>query len=167
MCFPTDVDFLDFKPITTRKLRRRLNPDGNGGGNSGTQEKRRKQSPTINILLDEASINEDLKLINKVSGKPFTSRKPVQTASHDDHISPNDARIEDGKLYFEKRWSATFSIVFFAFHSSFFLLTSSLLTLSPVTFSQDFTISLPPSPPSLPPPPSPPLSQRRIQGGSR
>lgn len=103
-------DFLDFKPITTRKLRRRLNPDGNGGSSSGAQEKRRKQSPTINILLDEAAINEDLKLINKVSGKPFTSRKPVQAACQDEH-TPNDARIEDGKLYFEKRWLVGFVLV--------------------------------------------------------
>jgi len=101
------ADFNDFKPISTRKLRRRLNPDGHTiSSNGGPQEKRRKQSPTINILLDDMSINEDLKLINKVSGKSFVSRKQPQpmVTDTDDHTVSCDARIEDGKLYFEKRW---------------------------------------------------------------
>ena len=95
---------MDFKPISTRKLRRRLNPDGNVVTTTGPQEKKRKQSPTINILLDEAMINEDLKLINKVSGKPLHNRKQPQQSSSNDETCSYDARIEDGKLYFEKRW---------------------------------------------------------------
>lgn len=97
------TDIMDFKPITTRKLRRRLNPDGNVAATVGTQEKKRKQSPTICLLLDDTAINEDLKLINKVSGKSYHSRKPQQSNSNDD-LTACDARIEDGKLYFEKRW---------------------------------------------------------------
>ncbi len=47
---------------------------------------------------------EDLKIINKVSGKPL--QRKTQT------IPPNmtaaeylyDARIDDGRLYYDKRW---------------------------------------------------------------
>lgn len=97
-------DFMDFKPISTRKLRRRLNPDGNVVTTTCPQEKKRKQSPTINHLLDDALINEDLKLINKVSGKPLHTRKPPQQSSSNEEQCSYDARIEEGKLYFEKRW---------------------------------------------------------------
>lgn len=96
---------MDFKPISTRKLRRRVNPDGNVvASNGGTQEKKRKQSPTISILLDDSSINEDLKIINKVGGKSYTQKKQPPPASTNDEPVSCDARIEDGKLYFEKRW---------------------------------------------------------------
>ncbi|XP_067935059.1 sin3 histone deacetylase corepressor complex component SDS3-like isoform X2 [Watersipora subatra] len=99
------LDFMDFKPISTRKLRRRVNPDGNTvSTNGGPQEKRRKQSPTINILLDEAAISEDLKIINKVSGKLYTQKKQTQVTNSNDEQVSYDARIEEGKLYFEKRW---------------------------------------------------------------
>ena len=99
------TDFIDFKPISTRKLRRRANPDGNMvSSNGGPQEKRRKQSPTINIMLEDSAINEDLKIINKVSGKIYAARKQPQPASSNDEQVSYDARIEDGKLYFEKRW---------------------------------------------------------------
>lgn len=98
---------MEFKPISTRKLRRRLQADGNAVTSIGPHEKKRKQSPTLVFLLDETAVNEDLKLINKVSGRSFNSRKqqpPPATACNDENVQSCDARIEDGKLYFEKRW---------------------------------------------------------------
>lgn len=47
-------------------------------------------------------IMEDLKIINKVSGKPI-HRKPNQTPTM--HLElPTEARIDDGRLYYDKRW---------------------------------------------------------------
>jgi len=53
-------------------------------------------------MLEESAILEDLKLINKVSGKPYRC-KPQQSSSNEDTGS-FDARIEDGRVYYEKRW---------------------------------------------------------------
>ncbi|XP_064620076.1 sin3 histone deacetylase corepressor complex component SDS3-like [Lineus longissimus] len=93
------LDSMDVKPITTRKLRRRPNDP------VPMPEKRRKASPAqLNYALDEMEILEDLKIINKVGGKPL-SRKP--TMSHSTGTGGemiHEARIDDGRLYFDKRW---------------------------------------------------------------
>ena len=60
--------------------------------------------PQLNYCLDDDDIMEDLRIINKVSGKPL-QKKPQS-------IPPNmtaaeylfDARIDDGRLYYDKRW---------------------------------------------------------------
>ncbi|XP_064612354.1 sin3 histone deacetylase corepressor complex component SDS3-like isoform X2 [Liolophura sinensis] len=90
-------DPMEVKPVMTRKLRRRPNDP------VPLPEKRRKASPTqINFFLDEMEIMEDLKIINKVSGKPI-HRKPNQTPTM--HLElPTEARIDDGRLYYDKRW---------------------------------------------------------------
>ena len=60
--------------------------------------------PQLNYCLDEDDIMDDLRIINKVSGKPL-QKKPQS-------IPPNmtaaeylfDARIDDDRLYYDKRW---------------------------------------------------------------
>ena len=60
--------------------------------------------PQLNYCLDDEDIMDDLRIINKVSGKPL-QKKPQS-------IPPNmtaaeylfDARIDDGRLYYDKRW---------------------------------------------------------------
>jgi len=44
---------------------------------------------------------DDLRIINKVGGKPL-SRKPIPTIGPVDMIT--DVKIDDGRLYFDKRW---------------------------------------------------------------
>ncbi|XP_025089217.1 sin3 histone deacetylase corepressor complex component SDS3-like isoform X2 [Pomacea canaliculata] len=90
-------DFMEMKPIMTRKLRRRPNDP------MPMPEKRRKPSPaTLNFALDEAEIAEDMRILNKVSGKPLAKKlPPVPTPVVDMNL---DVKIEDGKLYYDKRW---------------------------------------------------------------
>ncbi|XP_019878768.1 sin3 histone deacetylase corepressor complex component SDS3 isoform X2 [Aethina tumida] len=103
-------DSMEIKPVMTRKLRRRPNDP------APVQEKRRK-APTTQIIftLDDKEIENDLKQINR--GKVMT---PVRKHSENSCSSPNtitalqisnsndvslvEARIEDGKLWYEKRW---------------------------------------------------------------
>ncbi|XP_065561632.1 sin3 histone deacetylase corepressor complex component SDS3-like isoform X1 [Artemia franciscana] len=108
------------KPVITRKLRRRPNEP------LPIAEKRQKTAPTkLNTLMDEGEAAEDLKAIQK--GKPplmqYQNKKnggtPTSTPSsasprnvevEPPEFSPSiteniyEARIEDGKLFFEKRW---------------------------------------------------------------
>uniref|UniRef100_H2YWK3 Sin3 histone deacetylase corepressor complex component SDS3 n=1 Tax=Ciona savignyi TaxID=51511 RepID=H2YWK3_CIOSA len=86
----------------TRKLRRRANeppPTQN--------EKRRKASPTqLNFLLNEEEIANDLKILNK--------EKVIRDYDRDyqpDHPT-QECRLENGRLYFEKRWYHTGQPIF-------------------------------------------------------
>lgn len=103
-------DSMELKHIPARKLRRRANEPANNGG-YGLGEKRRKPvQATLTYLLDENDVFEDLKIINKSKAvvqvkQPGT---PPGSNSSGGSSSPatfaRDARIEDGKLFYEKRW---------------------------------------------------------------
>ncbi|ELU04052.1 hypothetical protein CAPTEDRAFT_178141 [Capitella teleta] len=103
VCLELTGDSMDVKPASTRKLRRRPNDP------MPVPEKRRKASPAqLNILLGDDEIQEDLRLLNKICGKPL-SKKPVHSPivhplqSHvEEHVC--EARIEDGRLHYEKKW---------------------------------------------------------------
>jgi Sin3 histone deacetylase corepressor complex component SDS3 len=96
---------MEVKPVSTRKLRRRPNDP------MPVPEKRRKASPAqLNVLLQDDEIMEDLRILNKISGKPLT-KKPAQLMitnafpshdSHNEHVC--EARIDDGRLVYEKKW---------------------------------------------------------------
>lgn len=90
-------DFMDVKPIMTRKLRRRPNDP------MPMPEKRRKPSPAqLNFNLDETEISDDLRILNKVSGKPL-AKKPQPSPLPIVDITL-DVKIDDGKLFCDKRW---------------------------------------------------------------
>lgn len=92
----TSLDAIEIKQVTTRKLRRRPNDP------IPIPEKRRKPSPAqLNLFLDEVEIMDDLRIINKVSGKPI-GRKQVPPMAPVDLVS--DVKIDDGRLYYDKRW---------------------------------------------------------------
>jgi len=97
-------DSMEVKQVNTRKLRRRPNEP------TPQPEKRRKTSPTqLNYYLEDEEILEDLAIINKVSGKMFPARKslstqPCLTPNTPTHPILYDAWIEDGRLYFDKKW---------------------------------------------------------------
>lgn len=98
-------DATEPKPTTTRKLRRRPNDP------IPMPDRRRRASPAhINYMLDENDINDDLKLIAKyasnVTSKSISSSKSsnVSSKNYDYDNSYNEARIEDGKLFYEKKW---------------------------------------------------------------
>uniref|UniRef100_A0A8C3D0C4 SDS3 homolog, SIN3A corepressor complex component n=1 Tax=Cairina moschata TaxID=8855 RepID=A0A8C3D0C4_CAIMO len=74
-------DSMEVKPIMTRKLRRRPNDP------VPIPDKRRKP---LNYLLTDEQIMEDLRTLNKSPAQRF------------------EARIEDGKLYYDKRWNCFF-----------------------------------------------------------
>ncbi|XP_068102375.1 sin3 histone deacetylase corepressor complex component SDS3 isoform X1 [Hyperolius riggenbachi] len=111
-------DSMEVKPIMTRKLRRRPNDP------VPIPDKRRKPAPAqLNYLLTDEQIMEDLRTLNKVRGclaedfqipcKQLKSPKRPVSPSTPEHLpatqteSPTqrfEARIEDGKLYYDKRW---------------------------------------------------------------
>ena len=104
-------DSLELKPVTTRKLRRRANDGlGNSLCGNGYKEKRRKQAPpTLKTLLDDKDIEDDLKIINKTLSLTATSssiKKELDSVSlrSSTPTFARDARIEDGKLFYERRW---------------------------------------------------------------
>ncbi|NXH10223.1 SDS3 deacetylase, partial [Bucco capensis] len=107
------TDSMEVKPIMTRKLRRRPNDP------VPIPDKRRKPAPDIllqspwkailNYLLTDEQIMEDLRTLNKRPAFLLFSASP----SSPEHLpatpaeSPAqrfEARIEDGKLYYDKRW---------------------------------------------------------------
>ncbi|KFQ38217.1 Sin3 histone deacetylase corepressor complex component SDS3, partial [Mesitornis unicolor] len=107
------TDSMEVKPIMTRKLRRRPNDP------VPIPDKRRKPAPDIlfqshckallNYLLTDEQIMEDLRTLNKRPVALLFSASP----SSPEHLpatpaeSPAqrfEARIEDGKLYYDKRW---------------------------------------------------------------
>ncbi|XP_057320510.1 sin3 histone deacetylase corepressor complex component SDS3 isoform X1 [Microplitis mediator] len=105
-------DSTEVKPVMTRKLRRRPNdpvPE--------KVEKRRKPPPAqLNYLLDEKEIENDLKAISRGKVVP-TVRKQVVIPHYNNpvnistsHVPPSpeanlvETRIEDGKLWYERRW---------------------------------------------------------------
>merc|ERR1712029_68268 len=103
-------DSMELKPITKRNLRRRAN-EPSGTGNYGGSEKRRKpmQMSSMTYLLEDSDIIEDLKIINK--NKAFSMQKHNTQSSNSSNgggsSSPSyyrDTRIEEGKLFYEKRW---------------------------------------------------------------
>ncbi|XP_034397892.1 sin3 histone deacetylase corepressor complex component SDS3 isoform X1 [Cyclopterus lumpus] len=102
-------DSMEVKPIMTRKLRRRPNDP------VPIPDKRRKPAPAqLNYLLTDDQIMEDLRTLNKLKSpkRPGVSPSPVSPSSPE-HVpstpieSPSqryEARIEEGKLYYDKRW---------------------------------------------------------------
>jgi len=99
-------DSLELKPINTRKLRRRGNEPNESRSYPG--EKRRKQGQaTLTYLLEDNDISEDLKIINKTlkDNKPPNSPAYSGSASSaSPSVTTREARVESGKLFYEKRW---------------------------------------------------------------
>lgn len=105
-------DSMEVKPIMTRKLRRRPNDP------VPIPDKRRKPAPAqLNYLLTDEQIMEDLRTLNKLKSpkRPGVSMLTPSTVSPSspEHLpttpteSPSqrfEARIEEGKLYYDKRW---------------------------------------------------------------
>ncbi|XP_072100483.1 sin3 histone deacetylase corepressor complex component SDS3-like isoform X2 [Mobula birostris] len=96
-------DSMEVKSIITRKRRRRPNDP------VPITDKRRKPSPAqLTYLLTDKQIMEDLRTLNKLK-----SPKRTASPSSPEHLpstpaeSPArryEARIEDGKLYYDKGW---------------------------------------------------------------
>jgi len=113
-------DSMELKPVITRKLRRRANEPTNGNGYSsnryGPGEKRRKLQPgglnswmAGGLQLEDKEVDDDLRIINKTlaQGPKNSTASPHPASGSGSSSSPSfarDARIEDGKLFYEKRW---------------------------------------------------------------
>uniref|UniRef100_A0A8D0GAW1 SDS3 homolog, SIN3A corepressor complex component n=1 Tax=Sphenodon punctatus TaxID=8508 RepID=A0A8D0GAW1_SPHPU len=103
-------DSMEVKPIMTRKLRRRPNDP------VPIPDKRRKPIPQLNYLLTDEQIMEDLRTLNKVLVCihnalffPFAPASPsspehLPATPTESPVQRFEARIEDGKLYYDKRW---------------------------------------------------------------
>lgn len=104
-------DSMEVKPIMTRKLRRRPNDP------VPIPDKRRKPAPAqLNYLLSDEQIMEDLRTLNKLKSPKRPGMDVLSfraSPSSPEHLpsTPVDtpsqryeARIEDGKLYYDKRW---------------------------------------------------------------
>lgn len=97
-----NCDTIDIKPAVTRKLRRRPNEP------VPVVEKRRKNTPGALVLqLEDKEIENDLKMISR--SKVMTPIKQP-FSMNGNSASPyamdvfTEAKIEDGKLLYEKRW---------------------------------------------------------------
>uniref|UniRef100_A0A8D0AH48 SDS3 homolog, SIN3A corepressor complex component n=1 Tax=Sander lucioperca TaxID=283035 RepID=A0A8D0AH48_SANLU len=92
-------DSMEVKPIMTRKLRRRPNDP------VPIPDKRRKP---LNYLLTDEQIMEDLRTLNKLKSpkRPVSPSSPehVPSAPMENPSQRYEARIEEGKLYYDKRW---------------------------------------------------------------
>uniref|UniRef100_H3DDU9 SDS3 homolog, SIN3A corepressor complex component n=1 Tax=Tetraodon nigroviridis TaxID=99883 RepID=H3DDU9_TETNG len=98
-----DTDSMEVKPIMTRKLRRRPNDP------VPIPDKRRKPAPAqLNYLLTDDQIMEDLRTLNKLKSpkRPVSPSSPehVPAAPMESPSQRYEARIEEGKLYYDKRW---------------------------------------------------------------
>ncbi|XP_059532747.1 sin3 histone deacetylase corepressor complex component SDS3 isoform X4 [Myotis daubentonii] len=96
-------DSMEVKPIMTRKLRRRPNDP------VPIPDKRRKLStPQLNYLLTDEQIMEDLRTLNKLKSpkRPASPSSPehLPATPAESPAQRFEARIEDGKLYYDKRW---------------------------------------------------------------
>uniref|UniRef100_A0A8D0C6Y1 SDS3 homolog, SIN3A corepressor complex component n=1 Tax=Salvator merianae TaxID=96440 RepID=A0A8D0C6Y1_SALMN len=96
-------DSMEVKPIMTRKLRRRPNDP------VPIPDKRRKPAPAqLNYLLTDEQIMEDLRTLNKLKSpkRPASPSSPehLPAAPAESPAQRFEARIEDGKLYYDKRW---------------------------------------------------------------
>lgn len=56
----------------------------------------------IDFYLDDQDIIDDLRIINKVSGKPLTKKITTSPPSPVENCS--ELKIEDGRLFYDKRW---------------------------------------------------------------
>ncbi|KAH8040988.1 hypothetical protein HPB51_013388 [Rhipicephalus microplus] len=100
-------DSMEVKSVTTRKLRRRPNDP------LPMPEKRRKTSPNIlsntfirhlNFLLYDGEIVDDLKILSKGKAPSLSKRLDCEEYGNMDHGSHAiEARIEDGKLFYERK----------------------------------------------------------------
>ncbi|XP_015915964.1 sin3 histone deacetylase corepressor complex component SDS3 isoform X2 [Parasteatoda tepidariorum] len=91
-------DSMETKPVTTRKLRRRPNDP------LPVPEKKRKTLQTsINFLLDESEIMDDLRSMNKYKASTSKRHDSCESGSSD-RGSSIEVRVEDGKLYYDKKW---------------------------------------------------------------
>ncbi|XP_035235594.1 sin3 histone deacetylase corepressor complex component SDS3 isoform X1 [Anguilla rostrata] len=96
-------DSMEVKPIMTRKLRRRPNDP------VPIPDKRRKPAPAqLNYLLTDEQIMEDLRTLNKLKSpkRPASPSSPehLPTTPLEAPTQRYEARIEEGKLYYDKRW---------------------------------------------------------------
>ncbi|KAL0610604.1 LOW QUALITY PROTEIN: Sin3 histone deacetylase corepressor complex component SDS3 [Plecturocebus cupreus] len=82
-------DSMEVKPIMTRKLRRRPNDP-------------------LNYLLTDEQIMEDLRTLNKLKSpkRPASPSSPehLPATPSESPAQRFEARIEEGKLYYDKRW---------------------------------------------------------------
>ncbi|XP_075754259.1 sin3 histone deacetylase corepressor complex component SDS3 isoform X1 [Pelodiscus sinensis] len=97
------ADSMEVKPIMTRKLRRRPNDP------VPIPDKRRKPAPAqLNYLLTDEQIMEDLRTLNKLKSpkRPASPSSPehLPATPAESPAQRFEARIEDGKLYYDKRW---------------------------------------------------------------
>jgi Sin3 histone deacetylase corepressor complex component SDS3 len=94
------LDSFEPKTMVTRKLRRRHYEP------LPMPEKRRKLAPLSSLVyvLDEHEVDDDLKVIfkGKITSNPKLLTSPVPVAKNDGG-AVYEARIEDGKLYYENR----------------------------------------------------------------
>ena len=64
-------------------------------------------------MLSEKEVTEDLEMLHKVSGRPFSkTNKPSLISMVESSL---DVRIDDNRLFYEKKWSVFVVVIIIIF----------------------------------------------------
>ncbi|KAF2357872.1 hypothetical protein FHG87_011374 [Trinorchestia longiramus] len=90
-----------YKAVSTRKLRHR------GTQPTPTVEKRRKPvNTTLQLLLEEREVDDDLRIISRAKSAQAAAvaKQKLSHPANPGDTPSNEPKIENGKLYFDKKW---------------------------------------------------------------
>jgi len=105
------LDSLDNRPSFTRKLRRRQNDP-----EKEENKQNKPPSPVISYSLTEQEIEEDLlQVLPPHKAEKIREKRAIQTSFSEDterDRTVNDIKVEDGRLYYDKKWYGRYQNVF-------------------------------------------------------
>ena len=96
-------DSMEMKLMLTRKLRRRANDPAGLRGFGNVEKRSKPNKATLRLLLKEEEVFNKSKALDLMKSTASPARSPSPGGSSSLSIQGKDAKIEDGKLFYEKR----------------------------------------------------------------